>query len=44
MSLVLFTLASNFYLSILLRFMIGFFQVFVCIYMPVWVDMFAHES
>lgn len=24
--------------------MIGFWQVFVCIYMPVWVDLFAHES
>ena len=24
--------------------MIGFWQVFVCIFMPVWVDMFAHES
>lgn len=43
-SLVIFSLVTNLYLCILVRFMIGFWQVFVCIYMPVWVDMFAHET
>lgn len=43
-SLSVFALMTNFYLCALLRFLIGFWQVFVCIYMPVWVDMFAHES
>ena len=42
--LFLFTISSNFYVCAFLRFMIGFWQVFVAIFMPVWVDMFAHES
>jgi predicted MFS family arabinose efflux permease len=43
-SLSVFALMTNFYLCAFFRFLIGFWQVFVCIYMPVWVDMFAHES
>jgi uncharacterized membrane protein len=27
-----------------IRFMIGFFQVFICIYMPVWADTFANSE
>jgi len=40
----LFTLTNSFYFNAFLRFMIGFFQVFVCIYMPVWADAFASEK
>jgi len=36
-----FTQAKSFYEEAGLRFMIGFFQVFVCIYMPVWADNYA---
>lgn len=39
-----FTLTSSFYFDAFLRFCIGFFQVFCCIYMPVWADAFAPES
>lgn len=39
-----FTLTGSFYFDAFLRFMIGFFQVFQCIYMPVWADAFAPES
>ena len=40
----LFTVTKSFYFDAFLRFCIGFFQVFVCIYMPVWADAFAPES
>ena len=40
----LFTLIPNFYFMASLRFGIGFFQVFICIYMPVWADAFANEK
>lgn len=43
-ALWLFTLTHSFYFDAFLRFCIGFFQVFVCIYMPVWADAFASEK
>lgn len=42
--LSVFSLMTTYILSVFFRFMTGFWQVFVCIYMPVWVDMFAHEK
>ena len=42
--LTTFTMSTNFYLSVFLRSCIGFFQVFVCIFQPVWVDLFGPES
>ena len=44
LSLYAFTLSNSFYLMVIVRGVIGFFQVFVCIYMPVWVDTFGSES
>ena len=43
-SLFIFTLTTNFYIMAVLRFFIGFFQVFICIYMPVWADTFANSE
>jgi sugar phosphate permease len=43
-SLYAFTLSNSFYLMVFVRGAIGFFQVFVCIYMPVWVDTYGSES
>ena len=40
----LFTVTNSFLFDTYLRFMIGFFQVFVCIYQPVWADTFARDS
>ena len=40
----LFGISRNFLHDAGLRFMIGFFQVFSCIYMPVWTDSFANEK
>jgi sugar phosphate permease len=40
----LFTMSNSFYIDAGLRFAIGFFQVFSCIYMPVWADAFANEK
>ena len=42
--LVAFTITNSFYVDVAMRFLIGFFQVFQCIYMPVWADTFAAES
>jgi len=42
--LVLFTVTDSFYFDGFIRFWIGFFQVFQCIYMPVWADNFAAEK
>mmetsp|Transcript_17687 Transcript_17687/g.29897 ORF Transcript_17687/g.29897 Transcript_17687/m.29897 type:complete len:442 (+) Transcript_17687:459-1784(+) len=43
-SIYLFTVTNSFAFDTYLRFMIGFFQVFACIYQPVWADTFARES
>ena len=43
-ALWVFTIAKEFYIMAGLRFMIGFFQVFICIYMPVWTDTFANSE
>ena len=43
-AIFLFTLSKSFYIDAGLRFLIGFFQVFSCIYMPVWADAFANEK
>ena len=40
----LFGISNEFIIDAGLRFMIGFCQVFVCIYMPVWADAFANEK
>ena len=39
-----FTLTKSFTLDAFLRLAIGFFQVFICIYMPVWADTFARDE
>jgi len=39
-----FTLSSSYLITLALRTMIGFFQVFVCIYMPVWADAYGTEK
>lgn len=43
-SLYAFTISTNFLISSVLRAMIGFFQVFVCIFYPVWADAFGNEK
>jgi len=43
-SLIMFGFTDNFYFSFFMRFWVGFFQVFQCIYMPVWADNFAAEK
>lgn len=42
--LVLFTLTSNFVVLMISRGGVGFFQVFMVIYFPVWVDLFAPKK
>lgn len=43
--LLIFTLAKNYYYILFItRMLIGFCQVFVCIYMPVWIDTFGNEK
>lgn len=42
--IILFTITNSFYFDCFLRFWIGFFQVFLVIYMPVWGDSFASEN
>ena len=39
-----FTVSESFYLSVFFRGLIGFFQVFMTIYMPVWSDTFGTEK
>jgi len=43
-ALFAFTLTKSFTLDAFLRLVIGFFQVFICIYMPVWADTFAKDE
>lgn len=44
-ALFLFTLTNKFFLvQAISRFLVGFCQIFICIYSPVWVDAFAKES
>jgi predicted MFS family arabinose efflux permease len=43
-ALLLFTVGNNFYILCLSRVLVGVFQVFFCIYFPVWVDLYADES
>ena len=38
-----FAVNPNFYLAILLRFLTGFLQIFLCVFGPVWVDRYAPE-
>ncbi|CAI2366801.1 unnamed protein product [Moneuplotes crassus] len=42
--LIGFTLVRDFFVLSVFRFGVGFFQVFLCIYFPVWVDLFAYEK
>jgi len=44
LSIWIFTLTNSFYFNAFLRFWIGFFQVFLVIFMPVWGDAFARED
>jgi len=37
-------MSDSFYADAFLRFCVGFFQVFSCIYYPVWADAFANEK
>ena len=39
-----FTTTTSFYTMVLIRGLVGFFQVFVCIYMPVWADTYGTEK
>ena len=41
--LYLFTITDSFFFDAFIRFWIGFFQIYVSIYMPVWADTFADE-
>ena len=41
LSLYAFTQAERYYVLALSRFITGFFQVFFCIYFPVWVDIYG---
>lgn len=43
-SLYLFTLSSSYLICLVLRLFIGFFQVFLVIYMPVWADAYGTEK
>jgi len=43
-AIYVFGISDNFYYDATLRFFIGFFQVFACIFMPVWADAFANEK
>ena len=42
-SLVAFTLTQNFLVLMIDRFSTGLFQVFFCIFFPVWSDVFGNE-
>jgi len=44
LSIWLFTVSNSFYFNMFLRFWIGFFQVFLVIFMPVWGDAFSSEK
>jgi len=37
-------MSSNFFILGFSRFAVGFFQIFICIYFPVWVDTFGAEN
>eukprot|EP00347_Sterkiella_histriomuscorum_P017387 403349579 len=43
-ALIMFTVTNEYYVLVLSRICVGFFQVFFCIYFPVWVDLFADEK
>ena len=43
-SLFIFTVVKNYTLLVISRFFTGFFQVFVSIYYPAWVDLFFNSS
>lgn len=43
-SLLLFTWTTLYYVLMLSRLLVGMFQVFFCIYFPVWVDIFIPEQ
>ncbi|CDW89605.1 major facilitator superfamily protein [Stylonychia lemnae] len=43
-ALLLFTLTDKYSMLVISRVSVGFFQVFFCIYFPVWVDLFADEK
>lgn len=42
--LYLFAVCTNLYLTIILRFCIGFFQIFPVIFYPVWIDAYGTEK
>jgi len=42
--LLIFSLVKHFWILCFSRLFVGFFEVFLCIYFPVWVDVFAHDK
>ena len=42
-TLILFTLTTNYYVLVICRMCTGLFQVFFCIYFPVWADVFGND-
>ena len=42
--LLIFSLVKEFWVLCFSRLLVGFFEVFLCIYFPVWVDVFAGEK
>ena len=43
-SLWLFSVSTSYFVAMLSRVLIGFFQIFICIYLPVWADTFGSEK
>jgi len=43
-TLILFTLTDIYFLLVFCRMCTGIFQVFFCIYFPVWADVFGNET
>ena len=41
-SLIVFTLTDNYTILVVCRIFTGFFQVFFCIYFPVWADIYGN--
>lgn len=44
LTLVFFTLFTDYWTMLICRGFTGLFQEFICIYFPVWVDTFASEN
>ena len=42
-TLIIFAINSNFQLNVFMRFVAGFCQIFIIIYVPLWADAFGNE-